>query len=94
LTGPALANPIGVLRNWAAQPVRNGVDVRAGPPFRERVPWFGGNLQNSAKRLRGAPAGPGGRRGTVLHQLKITVRRGLAAALKEFEGLQPQPHNG
>src|ERR1700738_1788437 len=42
---------------WAAPPLQDGDDMSAGtiPPFRERAPWFGGDLQTLRNFLRGTP---------------------------------------
>ena len=63
--GLDLTTPIGLLPNWAAPPMRDGIDMSAAmvPPFRERAPWLGGDLQALRNVMRGAPADlPGGER--------------------------------
>lgn len=50
---------------WAAPPVQDGIDMSTGtvPPFRERPPWFGGDLQTLRNIVRGTPPDlPGGER--------------------------------
>ncbi|MGO9722450.1 MAG: alpha/beta fold hydrolase [Methylocella sp.] len=45
--------------------MRDGIDMSAAtvPPFRERAPWLGGDLQTLRNVMRGAPADlPGGER--------------------------------
>jgi predicted alpha/beta-fold hydrolase len=57
--------PIGLSAKWAAPPVQDGVDTSTGtfPPFQERAPWFGGDLQTLRNVVRGTPPDlPGGER--------------------------------
>ena len=63
--GPDSPTPIGLPPKWAAPPMRDGIDMSAAtvPPFRERAPWLGGDLQTLRNVMRGAPADlPGGER--------------------------------
>jgi hypothetical protein len=55
--GSALANANGLSPKGATPPVQDGIDMSAGtvPPFRERAPWFGGDLQTLRNVMRGAP---------------------------------------
>ncbi len=65
LTGPHAPTPIGLPPNGAALPAPDGIDMPAGtvPPFRERTPWFGADLQTLRNTLRGTPPDlPGGER--------------------------------
>jgi uncharacterized protein len=65
LMGPHTPAPIGLSRKWAAPLEQNSFDVLAGwvPPFRERAPWFGGDLQTLRNVVRGTPPDlPGGER--------------------------------
>lgn len=58
------------------------------PPFRERAPWFGGDLQTLRNFLRGTPPDlPGGER------LLLPVRGGerLAARLDRRAGPMTRP---
>ncbi len=57
--------PTGLTPEKAARPTRDGIAISAGtvPLFRERAPWFGGDLQTLRNVLRGAPRDlPGGER--------------------------------
>ena len=56
--GPHSPTSIGSLPNWAAPPVHDGSEMSAGTvaPFRERAPWFGGDLQTLRNAVRGGPA--------------------------------------
>ena len=63
--GPDSPTPIGLSSKWVAPPMRDGIDMSAAtvPPFRERAPWLGGDLQTLRNTVRGAPADlPGGER--------------------------------
>src|ERR1700730_17060684 len=63
--GPHSPTRIGLPAKRAAPPVRDGIDTPAGtvPPFRERAPWFGGDLQTLRNIVRGTPPDlPGGDR--------------------------------
>jgi uncharacterized protein len=63
--GPHSPTPIGLSAKRAAPPVRDGIDMSAGtvPPFRERAPWFGGDLQTLRNVVCGTlPDLPGGER--------------------------------
>lgn len=63
--GPDSPTPIGLPPKWAPPPMRDGIDMSAAtvPPFRERAPWLGGDLQTLRNVMRGAPADlPGGER--------------------------------
>ena len=63
--GPHSPTPLGLSPKWTAPPVQDGIDMSAGtvPPFRERAPWFGGDLQTLRNVVRGAPPDlPGGER--------------------------------
>jgi uncharacterized protein len=65
LLGPHSPTPLGLSAKWAAPPVHDGIDMSAGtvPPFRERAPWFGGDLQTLRNVVRGTPPDlPGGER--------------------------------
>ena len=65
LMGPHSPKPIGLPPKGTAPPTRDGIAVSAGtvPPFRERAPWFGGDLQTLRNAVRGAPPDlPGGER--------------------------------
>jgi predicted alpha/beta-fold hydrolase len=65
LMGPHSPPPIGLPAKRAAPPGRDGIDTSAGtvPPFRERAPWFGGDLQTLRNVVRGTPPDlPGGER--------------------------------
>ena len=65
LMGPHSPKPIGLPPNGAAPPARDGIDMSAAtvPPFRERAPWFGGDLQTLRNAVRGTPPDlPGGER--------------------------------
>src|ERR1700732_978047 len=55
--GPHSPTPIGLAAKWAAPPAQDGIDTSAGtvPPFRERAPWFGGDLQTLRNVIRGTP---------------------------------------
>lgn len=54
--------PIGLLPKWTAPQARNGAAGTIAP-FRERAPWFGGDLQTLRNLLRSAPPDlPGGER--------------------------------
>jgi predicted alpha/beta-fold hydrolase len=60
--GPHSPTPIGLPANWAAPPVQDGTAATV-PPFRERAPWFGGDLQTLRNVVRGTPPDlPGGER--------------------------------
>jgi uncharacterized protein len=54
---PHSPTPIGLPAKWAAPPVQHGIDMSAEtvPPFRERAPWFGGDLQTLRNVVRGTP---------------------------------------
>jgi uncharacterized protein len=57
--------PIGLSTKWEAPPVQDGIDMSTGtvPPFRERAPWFGGDLQTLRNVVCGTPPElPGGER--------------------------------
>jgi uncharacterized protein len=59
------STPIGLSATWEAAPVQDGIDMSAGtvPPFRERAPWFGGDLQTLRNAVCGTqPDLPGGKR--------------------------------
>jgi len=63
--GPHSPTPIGLSAKWAAAPAHHGIDTSSGtvPPFRERAPWFGGDLQTLRNVVRGTPPDlPGGER--------------------------------
>jgi len=63
--GPHSPTPVGLSAKWATPPVQDGIDISAGtvPPFRERAPWFGGDLQTLRNIVRGSPPDlPGGER--------------------------------
>jgi uncharacterized protein len=82
--------PIGLSPKRAAPPVRDGFEISTGtiPPFRERAPWFGGDLQTLRNVLRGAtPDLPGGER------LLVPMRDGdrLAARLDRPAGPVARP---
>jgi hypothetical protein len=65
LMGPHSPTPIGLSAKWAAPPAQDGIDTSTGavPPFRERAPWFGGDLQTLRNVVRGTPPDlPGGER--------------------------------
>lgn len=65
LTGPHASTPFGLPPIGAALPAPDRIDMRAGtvPPFRERAPWFGADLQTLRNTLRGTPPDlPGGER--------------------------------
>jgi predicted alpha/beta-fold hydrolase len=65
LMGPRSPTPIGLSAKWAAPPAQDGIDTSTGtvPPFRERAPWFGGDLQTLRNAVRGTPPDlPGGER--------------------------------
>ncbi|MGH6839989.1 MAG: YheT family hydrolase [Methylocella sp.] len=47
--------PIGVSPEWVAPPARDGAAAGTIPPFRERPPWFGGDLQTLRNVLCGTP---------------------------------------
>src|SRR5256886_5523146 len=75
---------------WAAPPLQDGDDMSAGrvPPFRERVPWFGGDLQTLRNFLRGTPSDlPRGER--LL--LEVTGGDRLAARLDRPSGPLARP---
>ena len=62
---PRAPTPIGLPPEWAAEPLPEGavLSAEAVPPFRERPPWFGGDLQTLRNILRGTPPDlPGGER--------------------------------
>ncbi|MGH6800208.1 MAG: alpha/beta fold hydrolase, partial [Methylocella sp.] len=85
--GSALANVNRIALKWAAPPARDGA---AGtiPPFRERAPWFGGDLQTLRNLLRGTPPDlPGGER------LLLPMQDGerLAARLDRRADSIPRP---
>ena len=62
MVGPHSPTPIGLLPKWAAPPVQDGTAGTVSP-FRERAPWFGGDLQTLRNTVRGAPPDlPGGER--------------------------------
>jgi hypothetical protein len=62
LLAPRSPTPIGLLPKWAAPPVQGGTAGTVSP-FRERAPWFGGDLQTLRNTVRGAPPDlPGGER--------------------------------
>jgi len=70
--------------------MRDGIDMSAAtvPPFQERAPWLGGDLQTLRNTVRGAPADlPGGER------LLLPMPDGdrLAARLDRPAG---RPHDG
>ena len=52
--GPHSPTPIGLSAKWAAPPVQDGTAATV-PPFRERAPWFGGDLQTLRNVIRGTP---------------------------------------
>jgi uncharacterized protein len=63
--GPHSPTPIGLPPKWAAPPLQDGAVMSAGtvPPFRERPPWFGGDLQTLRNVVCGTPPDrPGGER--------------------------------
>src|ERR1700730_1637604 len=63
--GPHSPTPIGFSPKGAAPPVQDGIDSSVGtvPPFQERAPWFGGDLQTLRNVVRGTPPElPGGER--------------------------------
>src|ERR1700730_9993872 len=63
--GPHSPTPIGLSAKWAAPPAHDGIATSSGtvPPFRERAPWFGGDLQTLRNVVRGTPPDlPGGER--------------------------------
>jgi uncharacterized protein len=75
---------------WAAPLLQDGDDMSAGtvPPFRERAPWFGGDLQTLRNFLRGIPTDlPRGER--LL--LEVTGGDRLAARLDRPSGPVARP---
>lgn len=87
LGGPRSPTPIGLSPKEAAPPVRD-YTVGTIPPFRERAPWFGGDLQTLRNVLRGIPPElPGGER------LLLPVPGGerLAARLDRRAGPMTRP---
>lgn len=63
--GSALANASQLVAKTDSVVVEDGVDISGGavPPFRERAPWFGGDLQTLRNVLLGGPPDlPGGER--------------------------------
>jgi uncharacterized protein len=83
-------SPLGVSPKWAAPPVEAGIDMPPGtvPPFRERAPWFGADLQTLRNVLWGAlPDLPGGER--LL--LEVTGSERLAARLDRPAGPITRP---
>ena len=63
--GSALAKAGRPAANGGSAARADGIDVSAGtvPPFRERAPWFGGDLQTLRNAVRGTPPDlPGGER--------------------------------
>jgi uncharacterized protein len=63
--GPHWPTPVGLPPKSAAPTVQDGIDMSAGtvPSFRERAPWFWGDLQTLRNVLRGTPPDlPGGER--------------------------------
>jgi predicted alpha/beta-fold hydrolase len=78
------------LPQWTASPLPNGDDLSAEtvPPFQERAPWFGGDLQTLRNSVRGTPPDlPGGER------LLLPMPDGdrLAARLDRRPGLIDRP---
>src|SRR3981081_2426124 len=63
--GPHSPTPIGFSAKWGAAPPHHRLDTSSAtvPPFRERAPWFGGDLQTLRNVVRGTPPDlPGGER--------------------------------
>jgi uncharacterized protein len=88
--GPHSPTPIGLSPKWVAPPVQDGIDMSAGtvPPFRERAPWLGGDLQTLRNIVRPSPPDlPGGER------LLLPVSGGdrLAARLDRPAGTIARP---
>src|ERR1700732_4425652 len=57
LMGPHSPKPVGLPPMGAAPPAQDGINMSAEtvPPFRERAPWFGGDLQTLRNIVRGTP---------------------------------------
>jgi uncharacterized protein len=65
LMSPHSPTPIGLSAVWNAPPEQDGIGMSTGtvPPFRERAPWFGGDLQTLRNVVCGIrPDLPGGER--------------------------------
>jgi predicted alpha/beta-fold hydrolase len=65
LTGPNSPTFIGLSPKLEVPPLPDDIDLLGGtvPPFRERLPWFGGDLQTLRNTMRGVPRDlPGGER--------------------------------
>jgi len=90
LLSPHSPTPLGLSPKWAVPALQDGIDTPAGmiPPFQERAPWFGGDLQTLRNVVRGAPPDlPGGER------LLLPISGGdrLTARLDRRAGLMARP---
>lgn len=87
LLGPRSQAPVGVAPTWMTPPLQDGT-AGTVPPFRERAPWFGGDLQTLRNILRGVPPDlPGGER--LL--LPVSCGERLAARLNRQTGSNARP---